>query len=282
MELVINKNIRIENPETKDFYADSFYMESEKKLPLIVFVHGYKGYKDWGTWDLMAKKFAKAGFYFVKFNISHNGTTLENPLEFADLEAFGQNNYTKELSDLNVVLDYFYENPKIDQSKIVLIGHSRGGGISIIKTSEDDRINTLITLASIDTLDRFPKNEAFENWKNKGFYTIINARTQQEMPHYYQFYEDYETNIYRFDIERAMEMMKANVLIIHGTQDDAVSDKSAEHLHLLNPNSELFLVENANHTFGGKEPWEESTLPKELNLVVDKCIDFIDEKINKN
>lgn len=282
MNIIVNKNIILSNPDTKQFLVDEFYPESQDKLPLVVFVHGYKGYKDWGTWDLMAEKFAKSGFFFVKFNMSHNGTTVENPLEFVDLEAFGQNNYTKELSDLGIILDHYYDDPKIDQNNVILIGHSRGGGISIIKTVEDERINTLITLASIDTLDRFPKNDAFENWKSKGFYTIVNARTRQEMPHYFQFYEDYEKNIHRFDVERAMEMIKANVLIIHGTKDDAVSDKSAEHLHLLNPNSELFLVENANHTFGGKEPWEASILPKDLDLVIEKCIDFIHKKINNS
>ena len=93
----------------------------------------------------MAEKFAEAGFFFVKFNFSHNGTTVEDPHNFADLEAFGNNNYSKELSDLGVVIDYFSEYDTIDEHKIILIGHSRGGGISIIKTYEDERINGLIT-----------------------------------------------------------------------------------------------------------------------------------------
>jgi pimeloyl-ACP methyl ester carboxylesterase len=73
------------------------------------------------------------------------------------------------------------------------------------------------------------------------------------MPHYYQFYEDYEKNIHRFDVERATEMAKAHMLIIHGTEE-AVNVKHAEHLHILNPNSELFLIEGSNHTFGAKNP----------------------------
>ena len=124
MKLVKEINIVLENPETKDFLADTFYPETNEKLPLVIFVHGYKGYKDWGAWNLMAEKFAEAGFFFVKFNFSHNGTSLENPTEFADLEAFGNNNFSKEMSDYDAVLNYFYENPKIDQSKIAIIGHS--------------------------------------------------------------------------------------------------------------------------------------------------------------
>ena len=55
------------------------------------------------------------------------------------------------------------KNEKADADKIILIGHSRGGGISIIKSFEDERIHGLITLASVDTLDRFPKNDASKN-----------------------------------------------------------------------------------------------------------------------
>ncbi|MFP3593573.1 alpha/beta hydrolase family protein [Chryseobacterium sp. SIMBA_038] len=279
MNITKQQNIIIQNPETREFLADAFYPETDEKLPLVIFVHGYKGYKDWGAWDLMAEKFAEAGFFFVKFNFSHNGTTVEDPHNFADLEAFGNNNYSKELSDLGVVIDHFVKHPNVDDQKIILIGHSRGGGISIIKTFEDERINGLITLASVDTLERFPKDEALENWKTKGVYYVLNGRTKQEMPHYYQFFEDFEKDEHRFDVERATEMAKAHVLVIHGTNDESVSVKSAEHLHILNPNSELFLIENANHTFGSKEPWEDENLPKELNTVVEKCIEFINDKI---
>lgn len=279
MDLTIKKNIHLENTETRSFLADVFYMNAEKKLPLVIFVHGYKGYKDWGAWDVMAEKFAKAGFFFVKFNFSHNGTTVGDSHNFADLEAFGNNNYSKELSDLGVVIDHFIKEPQVNDQKIILMGHSRGGGISIIKAFEDERINGLITLASVDTLERFPKDEALANWKQEGVYYALNGRTKQEMPHYYQFYEDFEQNVNRFDVERATEMAKVHMLIIHGTQDEAVEVKQAEHLHLLHPNSELFLIENANHTFGAKEPWTENDLPKDLNTAAEKCIEFIKAKM---
>lgn len=279
MSLIGKKNIYLENKETKGFLADAFYMDSPKRRPLVIFVHGYKGYKDWGAWNLMAQKFAEAGFFFVKFNFSHNGTTVEAPNDFADLEAFGNNNYTKELSDLGVVIDHFIQDSHVDSEKVILMGHSRGGGISIIKTFEDERINGLITLASVDTLDRFPKGDLFESWKKDGVYYALNGRTKQEMPHYYQFYEDFEQDMHRFDVERATEMAKAHMLVIHGTEDEAVEVKHAEHLHILNPNSELFLIEKANHTFGAKEPWEGNELPEDLLTMTEKCIAFIHEKL---
>lgn len=43
--------------------------------PLILYAHGFNGFKDWGNGDLMARYFTDAGFHFLKFNFSHNGTT---------------------------------------------------------------------------------------------------------------------------------------------------------------------------------------------------------------
>ncbi|RLD73344.1 MAG: alpha/beta hydrolase, partial [Bacteroidetes bacterium] len=42
-----------------------------------------------------------------------------------------------------------------------------------------------------------------------------------------------------------------------------------------NSNNQLIVVENANHSFGSKHPWESLSLPKDLETVVKKSIKFI-------
>ena len=93
---------------------------------------------------------------------------LRIQLIFADLESFAHNNYSKELSDLDYVIKHFSKDNQVDAEHITLIGHSRGGGISIISASENSKIKNLITLASVDTLKRFPVGEKLEEWKNQG------------------------------------------------------------------------------------------------------------------
>ena len=82
--------------------------------------------------------------FFVKFNFSHNGGTAKNPIDFPDLDAFGNNNFSLELNDLDRVIEFILNEKifsnKIDFKKVYLIGHSRGGGICAIKASEDLRI----------------------------------------------------------------------------------------------------------------------------------------------
>lgn len=275
MNLIKQKNIILKS--SREFLADAIFPDSEEKLPLIIFVHGYKGYKDWGAWELMGEKFAKAGFYFVKFNFSYNGTTIDNPNDFADLEAFGQNNYSKELDDLEVVINHFKNQKEVDSNKIILLGHSRGGGISIIKASENKSISKLITVASVSTLDRFPKNEAFENWEKEGVYFVENARTKQKMPHYFQFYQNFEINKERFDVEKACKILRIPSLYIHGSNDESVRQSHSENLHLWTKDSQLKIIENAGHTFGAKEPWGNDSLPKELDEAVEVCVDFLRE-----
>ena len=95
----------IEGSKEKKILMDiNFPKKSNNKL--IIFSHGFKGFKDWGCFNLISKIFAQNGFIFLKFNFSHNGTTIADPLNFNDLEAFGNNNFSIELNDLSLVLDW--------------------------------------------------------------------------------------------------------------------------------------------------------------------------------
>ncbi len=278
----IRKNIVLERVGKKSILIDTFFLKEAVNQPVVVFCHGYKGFKDWGAWNLMGEAIAKEGFCFVKFNFSHNGGTIENPIDFPDLEAFGNNNYTKELDDLNDVLDwvqdYFKENESIDTNNINLVGHSRGGGISIIKASEDIRINKLITLASISDFGRRTATVGdLEKWKETGVKYVVNGRTKQQMPHYYQFYKNFKENEARLNIKTAEERLNIPHLIIHGDKDTSISIDEARELHEWNPKSKLEIIPNADHVFNVKHPWNEPVLSNELEKVIEKALDFLNE-----
>lgn len=274
------KNHVLNRDQKKSILIDAFYASSNPKQPIIIFCHGYKGFKDWGAWNVMAKKIAELGYCFIKFNFSHNGGAIENPIDFPDLEAFGQNNYTKELDDLNDVItwsqNYFRDKPFVDTQNICLIGHSRGGGICILKASEDKRITKLITLASVsDFENRTATIGNLKEWKEKGIKYVLNGRTKQQMPHYYQFYEDFIANKHRLNIEAASKKLNIPQLIIHGNNDTSILVKEAEALHEWNPKSTLQIIENANHVFNTKHPWESNELSPELQLVVQETQAFL-------
>ena len=278
---MFHKNQIIYRDNKKPIVWDAFFNANEKKKQLVIFCHGYKGFKDWGSWDLVAKAFYQSDLFFVKFNFSHNGGTIENPIDFPDLEAFAENNYSKELDDLDTVLNYilsenFQFQDEIDKNNVAVIGHSRGGGISIIKASEDTRITKLITWASVSGFGRRTSTTGdLERWKKDGVKYVLNGRTKQQMPHNYQFYLDYKANEKRLHIESAAKAINVPFLIVHAKEDPSVKFNEARELHSFNSNSKLLEIENSNHVFGAKHPWEEKTLPEALKKVVEKSIEFI-------
>lgn len=259
--------------------ADLFYKDSVEQKAVVIYAHGFNGFKDWGNFDLIAEQFAWAGFVFVKVNFSHNGTTSETPEAFSDLDAFGNNNYTKQLDDLQQVIEWTQSDilfQSAEKEKIYLIGHSMGGGICIIKSAEELRVKKLATWASIAECKTpwglWPE-EKLHAWKTEGVQYYFNARTQQQMPLYYQLYEDYMQHQQRLDIKAAMKSLRIPVLVAHGSKDEAVPIAKAYELHQANPSASLFVVES-DHVFGRKHPWNEKNLPQPMQDVVNATIHF--------
>ncbi|MFD2517295.1 alpha/beta hydrolase family protein [Salinimicrobium flavum] len=278
-----HKNIALQGKHGRPVITDLFFTEEGGNKPVVIFCHGYKGFKDWGAWNLMAEEFAKKGNMFIKFNFAFNGGTLEQPIDFPDLDAFGENTYTKELDDLEVLLDWLcspeFPYPEMaNTSDITLMGHSRGGGVVVIKAAEDRRIKKLITLAAVsDFGDRFPQGEELRAWEQKGIAYIENTRTKQQMPHLFEFYEDFIKNEERLTISRAAKELQIPVLIIHGTADPTVELKDANQLHNWIRGSEMFLLEGSDHVFESSHPWNQSHLSDAMKKIVEKVAGFVEE-----
>ncbi|REE83553.1 alpha/beta hydrolase family protein [Lutibacter oceani] len=264
----------------KPILTDVFYTKNNIKKPVVIFCHGYKGYKDWGAWNLAANEFVKNNLFFVKFNFSHNGGTVENPIDFPDLEAFGQNNFIIELNDLENIIEWLITNAdyknEIDINNITLIGHSRGGGIVTLKASENKHISKVISWSGVSDFEaRFPKGEVLEFWEKAGVSFIENTRTKQKMPHYFQFYKSFKEHIERLTIKRAASTIKIPHLIIQGEDDAVVLPDEAKNLHAWNPKSELIIIPEMNHPLGCTQPWESDKMPIHLEEVVNLSVAFV-------
>ena len=258
--------------------ASVSYLKKDIPKPVIIFSHGFKGFKDWGHFPLVARWFAAQGFAFVRFNFSHNGTTPQEPADFANLDNFGKNNFSIELHDLDDVIHWVETNSdehQFDKEKIYLIGHSRGGGISIIKASEDERIKKIVTWASVADFESRMRVDGFEEWKKTGVTYIPNARTNQNMPLYFQFYEDLDRNRERLLIKKAAKKLNKPFLIVHGTEDDTVSVNEANALHQWAAGSRLCLIENADHAFNATHPYTAQELNEHILKKLKVSLEFL-------
>ena len=290
-EKVIDKvSLKIKNKTGDNLTTDFRYprLSQNGKLPLVILCHGFKGFKDWGCFPYMMEKIASEGNFCVSFNFSYNGAGEDenDQSDFTRLNLFAENTFSRELDDLGSVIDFLFEHKSeynYDTGNVTLIGHSRGGGIAILKTAEDKRIKKLTVLSSVNNFDRY--SDALKSkWKETGFFNVLNSRTNQMMRMNYTLMEDLEKNIERLDIQKAVTKITAPLLIIQGMQDLTVDYSNAEDLYTRHiekdktnkEKTELILIENTGHTFGAVHPFQGTT--KALEEVITLILDFLFKK----
>jgi len=276
--MIRKQNFNIPGAKGRIILIDLTFYDTLKNAPVVIYAHGFKGFKDWGANDLMAQYFAENGYRFLKFNFSHNGTTTDNPVEFKDLIAFSDNTFSIELDDLNTVINFVCGGSAMPSAKMVyLMGHSMGGGISIIKTAEDARIKKLVTLASISGFRNLWPKEIEAQWRLRGMIYMPNKRTKQEMPLKSSLLDDLDKHAARLDVLAKAATITQPWLIVHGTDDTSVPLSHAEELKAAQPAAELLVICGGDHTFGASHPYTENTLPALLLQFCDAAIAFFNK-----
>ncbi len=269
---------RINGADKKPITLDITRPAGNRKYPVVIFCHGFKGFKDWGFFPRLPRLFAASGMAFCKFNFSHNGTTPDNLLDCPDPEAFAQNNFSKELEDLKLVVDWIEKGPwkdHLDTSEIYLMGHSMGGAVSLIYASEDKRIKKLALWATVSDFHDLFKRFDMAEWKKTGRTFLQNVRTGQQMPLDYQLYEDLEKNAARLNVLKAAEKLEIPLLLVHGEQDESVPPSSSERIYDACLHSIFIRIGNAGHTFNITHPWsQDAPLTTAATEAVENTVEF--------
>lgn len=275
--MIQNKAFQFKGSEKRLITADLTFKSGEQSQPIIIFCHGFKGFKDWGCWDLCAQYFAINEMPFFKFNFSHNGTTPKSLTDFSDLTAFSNNTLSKELEDLGLVLDFITDKseelPFIWNGKFYLIGHSRGGGIALAKSIFEKRISKVAVWAGVIDFESHLKRFDIDTWKANGVVQVKNARTGVEMPISYSLYEDYCRNIQSLNLEKLLPDLNIPALGIYGENDESISPRNMELLENLVEHSIVVQLENAGHTFGMQHPCD-GVLSLDMREVLEETKEF--------
>ncbi|HTO74310.1 MAG TPA: alpha/beta fold hydrolase [Gemmatimonadales bacterium] len=239
--------------------------------PAVVITHGFKGFKDWGVFPILAERLARAGFVAVSLNVSGSG--MDDSGAGAWPERFGHNTFTAEAADLaSVIAELRGGRLGVAAPSVIgLLGHSRGGGTSILAAAGDGHIGSLVTWASIAHVDRWP--DRGEEWRRVGHIIIENTRTGEKWPMYTDVLDDVARNRDgSLDIRAAAARVEAPWLIIHGSADTSVPFEEGQALFAASgrPTTELLEIKGGGHTFGAVHPWAGETA--EIRQVMDRTV----------
>lgn len=243
--------------------ADGFPLRGNLHLPAgparppVLIVHGFKGFKDWGFFPLLAERLAAAGWPACRFNLSGSGLG-EDPERFSERERFEHNTYRREQADIAVMLAALAAGalPGLagPAPRLGLLGHSRGGGGAILAAAQEPRVAALVTWAAISTVERYDAATRAA-WRASGALRVENARTGDVFALCTDLLDDIERNRAALDILTAAGRLRIPCLVVHGEADESVP--LAEGLAIaaaLGPRGRLLRVAGAGHTFGAVHP----------------------------
>jgi dipeptidyl aminopeptidase/acylaminoacyl peptidase len=245
----------------------------------IILVHGFKGFKDWGYAPYFGDFFSSKGYFVITFNFSHNGIG-ENKFEFTELEKFASNTFTREITELEDVVKAYKNNEfgLVDNPRIGLVGHSRGGAIALLTAAKLENVKAVSMWGSVATLDRYSERQK-EVWREKGYFSVMNMRTKQEMRLNLTLLEDLEKNRNdSLNIKKNISELNKPLLIVHGKEDLAVKIEEAKRLYDWSnkEHTEFIVIEKTGHTFGCVHPF------KGINEKFEMLLNSTDKFFRKN
>jgi uncharacterized protein len=266
--------------EDRILRGEVFLPDAGERLPVVIICHGFKGFKDWGFFPVLAGQLAECGFAAVTFNFTMNG--VGDDLEtISELDKFARNTFSREQEDLAFLLAKLKEGAlpgaeRMDTDRIGLLGHSRGGGNSILFALEHPEIRAVAVWNSIHRFDFFdPALIAEIREKGEGF--VVNARTGQKLPIHREVIEDLEQNRERLDLLGRLPGLDCPLLIVEGDQDLPGFVEGAQKMAAAAPRATLHMITGGTHTFGAVHPFAGMT--PQLEEAIRVTVSFFTETI---
>lgn len=270
-------------PIRYDLYIPS--VSVQETFPVILFLHGFKGFKDWGPFPDACEELTRAGFAVVSFNFSHSGIGASMD-QYDHPELFATMTLSQDVRDVGSVIaalkegDITTDKVILDAERIGLVGHSRGGHTAIVASAEFPEVQCLVAWAPVADFSEFWTESMIADWREKGFTEVENTRTGRKMALGREGYDDLMTQSNRFTALKRIAELYIPTMLIAGKQDESVPVSHSERLFRLCPadSREIRLIPETGHTFGAAHPFENQDYP----VAFDEVLEFTENWFLEN
>jgi hypothetical protein len=251
--------IRFEN-EGMNIQGMMHIPEAEPPCPCAVVLHGYTGSRigDHRMLVKTARSLAAAGIAALRFDFRGSG---ESEGDFADITLDG------EIGDALRSVEFLEGFGGIDRSRVALVGHSLGGAVatSMAAEAEVKSIALWAPQAFVDFMvDRAGEIEIDPYaWLPEQYKEAVTKRGKVDIGGLIRG-KPYFESIKSIDPLKRIAAFKGPVLIIQGSNDEAVSPVNAELLYdSVSGQRRLIMIDDADHTFS-RIIWERQVIDETL------------------
>ena len=194
---------------------------------------------------------------------------------FGELEFFQNDTISRQVEDLLSVIACVTQGklePDLPvQERVLLWGHSRGGGVCLLAAARAPQVKAVATWATIARVNRY-FYEAKQAWRKSGFLESESSRTGQTLKLGLGFLEDAEKWGKEGDVPTYLHQLKIPVLLVHGSEDTSVLPEESESLAAVHPQATLAILAGANHKFNADHPFTKP--PAILLEAAQKTVEF--------
>ncbi|MCA9369111.1 MAG: alpha/beta fold hydrolase [Pseudomonadales bacterium] len=209
------------------------------KYPTVLFLHGFKGYKEEATYTDLAQRFLEHGIASVCFDASGFGDsegTLEDDYRFS--------NY---IDDTEAVFTWLLKQDFADTNKLGVVGQSMGGAQTILFASNHPELKIAI---SISPPDKIGTDDALgavkDQWKNMGYLQEMSSRYGKEIKIPYVYLED----AMQYDFAKLAANVQCPLVVVLGEKDDIVLPTQTERVFNAAKEPKILLrFENMDHFY---------------------------------
>jgi pimeloyl-ACP methyl ester carboxylesterase len=222
---------------------------SSEKVPAVILFHGFTGMKlePHRMFLKISRALEKMGIASFRFDFLGSG---ESDGDFEDMTVSG------ELAEANTIFDFVRTDQRIDPDRVSLIGLSMGGLVaSVLAGDRPQDVHKLMLLAPAGTMYERIKDMHEAATVSADVKIVDNGGNLVGV----QFAEDLKT----IDVFNRAKNYQGDVLLIHGTKDEAVpfevSNLYVERSY--GSNATVHFIDGADHTFN-KYEWETELIDK--------------------
>lgn len=222
--------------------------------PLVIRINGMPGKSPEEDEQRFARHFTEKGLaYFI---YDHQGVR----------ESTGIFSYYDAQSNMEKVIDELVHHPKINSTKIGLLGESFGGAMAFCNAVRDSRIRCLTVRSPVFDTEIIPKNPLF-----KFFIRALTRNKEMRFPDV-DYKEAYAEQTKQFNPKRLANNLTKPFYLIAGNKDVLFPEHGFHQLFnkVSSKDKKIEIIDGANHNFTDKN---------HFSMMREKIITFFNRKL---
>lgn len=200
---------------------------------VVVSCHGMLSGKDGVKHRRLAAELEQRGVTTLRFDFAGRGESGGRVYDMS---------YSNQIEDLDAAIDWLF---KRGAARIGLFGSSMGGAVALLTAARDERVVAVATLAAVGypsaIEERYPHESQL--WTELGYVETPAGRIGRS------FYDD----ALQHDVVSAVSIVRAPLLVMHGTEDTIVPQTDALDIASAARNATLDLIDGGDHQFHNEQ-----------------------------